>query len=147
MVYNFYDLRSVAYVSCIRIPQLYMNSVTLHPADKVLPYFDSGTPSTTTLVYNESTRSLTCTSTGGPATTVTWRKDGAIIAIGAAYQQTQVVTDSTIGTYETVLTIAQSVTDVSGTYSCSVENIRGTSGAIEATGTIVLCNSIHILYK
>ena len=105
-----YDLRSVAYVGCIKIPEMCMNSVTLQPADKVLPYFDSGTPSTTTLVYNETTRSLNCTSTGGPATTVTWRKSGVIITINATYQQTQVVTDPVIGTYETVLTIAQSYT-------------------------------------
>ena len=86
------------------------------------------------LVYDETTRSLTCTSTGGPATTVTWRKDGAVISIGAAYQQTQVVTDATTGTYETVLTIDQSVTDIIGTYSCTVENARGTSSANNATG-------------
>jgi len=81
------------------------------------------------LVYNETTRSLTCTSTGGPATTVTWRKDGAVITLNATYQQTQVVTDPVTGTYQTVLTIDQSVTDIFGTYSCTVGNTRGTSNA------------------
>jgi len=38
------------------------------------------------------------------------------------------------GTYQTVLTIAQSVTDVFGTYSCTVQNTRGTSAAFGATG-------------
>jgi len=94
---------------------------------------NTGTPTVTTLVYNEATRSLTCTSTGGPATTVTWRKDGTVITLNATYQQTQVVTNATTGTYETVLTTAQSVTDIFGTYSCTVENDRGTSAAINAT--------------
>ena len=65
--------------------------------------FASGTPTTTILVYSATTRSLTCTSTGGPATTVTWRKDGGVITINATYQQTQVVTDPVTGTYQTVL--------------------------------------------
>jgi len=47
----------------------------------------------------------------------------------ATYQQTQVVTNTTTGTYQTVLTIAQSVSDIFGAYSCTVENIRGTSSA------------------
>ena len=57
-----------------------------------------------------------------------------MITLNATYQQTQVVTDPVTGTYQTVLTIDQSVTDVSGTYSCTVGNTRGTSAAIETTG-------------
>ena len=93
-----------------------------------------GTPTATTLVYNETARTLTCTSTGGPATTVTWRKSGAIIAINAMYQQTQVVTNTMTGTYETVLTNANSVTDVFDIYNCTIENVRGTSSVIAVTG-------------
>jgi len=94
----------------------------------------TGTPTTTTLVYNETTRSLTCTSTGGPATTVTWRKDETNITInGTTYQQTQVVADPVTGTYQTVLTIGPNENDTSGIYSCTVGNTRGTSAAIEAT--------------
>ena len=96
-------------------------------------FYVLGTPTTTTLVYNETTRSLTCTSTGGPATTVTWRKSGAVISLNATYQQTQVVTDPVTGTYQTVLAIDHSVTDIFGTYSCTVGNTRGTSAAIETT--------------
>ena len=57
-----------------------------------------------------------------------------MIAINATYQQTQVVTDTVTGEYETVLTIAQSVTDIFGTYSCTVENSGGTTAAINVTG-------------
>ena len=98
-------------------------------------FFVSGMPTATMLVYDETARSLTCTSTGGPATTVTWRKDGAVISLNATYQQTQVVTDPVTGTYQTVLTIAQSVPDIFGTYSCTVGNTRGTSATINPTGT------------
>ena len=99
------------------------------------PHDFSGVPTVTTLVYSETTRTLTCTSTGGPATTVTWRKDGAVITINSTYQQTQVVTSTTAGTYKTVLSIAQSITDIFGTYSCTVGNTRGTSAAVETTLT------------
>ena len=57
-----------------------------------------------------------------------------MIAINATYQQTQVVTNTVTGEYETVLTVAQSVIDIVGTYSCTVGNSRGTSAAIEAMG-------------
>ena len=102
-------------------------------------------PTVTTLVYSETTRSLTCTSTGGPATTVTWGKNGAVITINATYQQTQVVTDTMTGEYETVLTIAESVTDIFGTYSCTVVNARGASGILISTmgeDLFIMCFSI-----
>ena len=87
------------------------------------------------LTYNDTTRSFTCTSTGGPATNVTWRKDGGVISLNEAYQQRQVLTNTTTGTYETVLTIAESVSDIFGIYGCTVENIRGTASAsLNATG-------------
>ena len=105
--------------------------------NEINPGHDSsvvGMPIATKLVYNETTRSLTCTSTGGPATNVTWRKYGAIITINSAYQQTQVVTNATTGDYQTVLTTDHNVYDVTDAYSCTVGNTRGTSAAIEITG-------------
>ena len=65
-----------------------------------------------------------------------------MITINAAYQQTQVVTDPVTGTYQTVLTIAQSVTDVWATYSCTVGNTRGISAAINTTGICKHCDII-----
>ena len=53
------------------------------------------------------------------------------------------------GTYQTVLTIAQSVTDVFGTYSCTVQNIRGTSAAFGATGdnsAAVICTIGQVMF-
>ena len=85
-----------------------------------------GTPSVTSLTFDREFRTLTCTSTGGPSTNVTWRKDGVAIVINQSYEQTQIVTDTTSGTYKNVLTIALSVA-IGSTYSCSVENTRGSS--------------------
>ena len=89
----------------------------------------SGSPSVTSLVYDSQSRTFTCTSTGGPATTVTWRRNGAVITLNATYQQIKTVVDRVEGTYQTVLTIDPSVgpSDIRGTYYCTVENARGRS--------------------
>ena len=81
----------------------------------------------TSLTFDDKSRTLTCTSTGGPATNVTWRRDGVVIALNDTYQQTKSVVDPVNGTYQTVLTIGQSVGQIVGTYNCTVENIRGGS--------------------
>ena len=49
------------------------------------------------------------TSTGGPATTVTWRRNGVVITLNAAQQQTKALIDHFNGTYQTVLTTDSSV--------------------------------------
>ena len=87
----------------------------------------SGSPNITSLVYES--RTLTCTSTGGPATTVTWRRDGAVITLNTTHQQNKIVVDPVEGTYQTVLTIDPSVSqsDIPGLFCCTVENARGRS--------------------
>ena len=94
-----------------------------------------GFPSVSRLVFNATAMTLTCTSTGGPATNVTWMKDGSTLTVdGVTYRQTQMVTDATTATYQNVLTIAQSVTSLYGVYRCTVGNARGTSSALEVRG-------------
>ena len=80
-------------------------------------------------MFDDQSRTLTCTSTGGPAPNVTWRRDGVIITLNATYQQTKRLVDPVNGTYHTVLNIDQSVrwSDIVGTYNCTVENDRGES--------------------
>ena len=55
------------------------------------------------------------------------------------------VTDTVTGEYETVLTIAESVTDIFGTYSCTVVNARGASATISTMGEdlFIMCCSIN----
>ena len=92
-------------------------------------YIHAGSPNVTSLTYNNRSRTLTCTSTGGPATTVTWRKNGVVIMLSATHQQTKNLVNPVTGTYQTVLTIDSSVgpSGLVGNYSCTVENTRGTS--------------------
>ena len=89
----------------------------------------AGAPNVTDLTLDRESRTLTCTSTGGPATTVTWTKDGAVITPSTTHQQTQMIANTTEGIYQNTLTIAQSVTgdNLYGLYSCTVENSRGSS--------------------
>ena len=89
----------------------------------------AGAPNVTEVTFDIESRTLTCTSTGGPATTVTWTKDGAVITPNTTHQQTQMIVDTVGGIYQNTLTIAQSVTgdNLYGLYSCTVENSRGSS--------------------
>ena len=88
---------------------------------------NSGSPSITGLLYNQSTLTLTCNSTGGPATTVTWRKNGAIVEVdGTTYHQSQRVVNTRIATYENTLS-SSTVANLVGTFTCTVTNNRGSS--------------------
>ena len=95
----------------------------------LLVYPDTGSPSVTGLTYDDQSRTLTCTSTGGPPVSVTWRRDGVVITLNATYQQTKSLVDSVTSTYQTVLTIDTTLhySHVVGTYNCTVENDRGGS--------------------
>ena len=111
-------------------------------------YIPAGSPTVTSLTFDNESRTLTCTSTGGPATTVTWRRDGVLITLNATYQQTKRLVGAVNGTSQTVLTIDPSVgwSDIVGTYSCTVENDRG-----ESSETVVVpgeaCSIVpHILF-
>ena len=84
-----------------------------------------GSPSGISLTFDSKSKTFTCTSTGGPATTVTWRRNGVVITPNATHQQTKRLVYPEKGTYQTVLTIAPSVGQ--GTYNCTVENVRGKS--------------------
>ena len=63
---------------------------------------------------------LTCVSTGGPATTVTWTRDGAA-ATGVI---SQTLTSMLTATYVNTLTVTGRLP---GNYQCSVTNDRSTT--------------------
>jgi len=92
-------------------------------------YIHAGSPTVTSLTYNNQSRTLTCTSTGGPATTVTWRRDEVVITSNATHQETKRLVDPVTDTYQIVLTINQSFhwSDIVGIYTCTVKNDRGES--------------------
>ena len=93
----------------------------------------AGSSNVTSLTFDDQSKTLTCTSTGGPATTVTWRRDGVVITLNATYQQTKRLVDNVTSTYQTLLTIDTSVGQIVGTYNCTVQNDRG-----ESSETVVI---------
>ena len=70
---------------------------------------------------------LTCTSTGSPATTVSWLRDGLPLTVdGSTFQMTQTVINRGAATYENVLTISDELANVvDHTYTCTVTNVLG----------------------
>ena len=82
----------------------------------------SGSPVISSLTYNTTTGVVTCISTGGPATTVTWSRSGP------SYQQSKIVVDTINATYHNLLSIKSSqVLDYTGTFNCTVCNSRGST--------------------
>ena len=79
--------------------------------------------------YSHTSQTLNCTSSGGPATNVTWRKDNVTIPLTSSiYQQSQRVADEVTSTYHNLLSITSSnIEDHIGSFSCTVENNRGNS--------------------
>ena len=71
---------------------------------------------------------LTCISTGSPATNVTWMRDGQPLTIdGTTYQLTQMVTNRRMSTYENVLIINTARSNIINyTYNCTIINALGT---------------------
>ena len=119
------NLRTLAWT----LQWFYITIETLLSYTSSLYFHRTGSPNITALTFNGSSNTLTCTSTSGPATTVIWRRNGAVITLNATHQQTKRVVDSTMGTYQTVLTIDPSVgqSGIFGLYNCTVENDRGRS--------------------
>ena len=116
---------------------------------QLLLIIHAGSPNVTSLTFDDQSRTLTCISTGGPATTVTWRRDGVVITLNDTHQQTKRVVDPVNGTYQTVLTINSSVRqdDIVGTYNCTVENARGGSSetvVVPGETKTFVCLRIHI---
>jgi len=60
----------------------------------------------------------TCTSTGGPATIVSWQRDGVVVSGGITE-----LTDPVTATYTSTLTVTGRET---GSYCCVVTNSRST---------------------
>ena len=84
-------------------------------------------------------------STGSPATTVSWEKDGLSLSIdGFTYQLTQIVTDRTTSTYSNVLTVSETApSGVAGTYTCNVSNQIGSdTDSVIAVGMSSLYNNL-----
>ena len=90
----------------------------------------------TSLLYERNT-TLTCTSTGGPPTTVTWRKNGVLVD-NSIYEQSQRLVDAESATYHNIL-FNDDVANFVGAFTCEVSNVRGTNEAtMEINGNYLL---------
>ena len=86
---------------------------------------------------------VTCTSTGWPATQVIWSKDGSVFNAGGSNTIYQVVIDRVNSVYQNVLFVqANSLTELLGTYKCEVKTIRHNDDVIDSDVSIVTIQSV-----
>ena len=85
-----------------------------------------GSPLITSLLFDRNSLiTLTCTSTGGPPTTVAWKKNGVPVNI-SLYEQSQRLVDAVEATYQSVLFSDDISNFVGSIFTCEVDNIRVT---------------------
>ena len=80
------------------------------------------------MLYNRASQTITCTTSGGPATDVTWFKDHVEItmtSIEDLYESSQIIINTINATYENRLRIVDKSSKAAGTYTCEVTNPRG----------------------
>ncbi len=101
-----------------------MDSLTFHLDSVSTDSFQSGPPVFT----------LTCNSSGGPATTVLWRRDNKEVHGNIDYDMTRSLVDQSGPDYTSTLRVKGRR---NGVYSCAVRNSKGTSSAriLTVTGT------------
>ena len=77
--------------------------------------------------YDRTSQTITCTSTGGPATDVIWLKNNINITLtmGGLYEHSQIIINKTTAIYENRLRIVDKSSEAAGTYTCSIINSRG----------------------
>ena len=90
----------------------------------------SGLPTIVSLSFSQQESALVCVSSGGPATTVEWKRDNVSLTEAnnteSDYQQIQAVLNTETATYENKL-ISSNITNLIGTFTCTVSNIRGSA--------------------
>ena len=109
----------------------------------------AGSPSITSLLFNRNSTTLTCESTGGPPTTINWKKDGIAVNL-STYEQSQRLVNAESATYENTL-FSDDVANFVGTFTCEVRNAGGAveetvelRGASVAHDQFVVCHSATI---
>ena len=97
-------------------------------------YYFTGSPTISGVTLSNDSKTLTCTSTGGPATTVVWRQNCIILQKNDTnYMQNQTVISTLTATYENTLVSSSANSD--GVYTCSVSNSRGYGSSSVGVGS------------
>ena len=93
------------------------------------------------MVYNASSHTLTCISTGSPATTVIWRRNGVVINTDEdVYEREQMLIFSPRPyKYHNQLIIIDSALSIAGV-TCQISNTIGSSQIYPIIGTKTLRN-------
>lgn len=82
------------------------------------------------LRFDKRQQALSCTSTGGPPTTVMWTKNGQTLNIDEiTHTQTQRITNTSSSIFVTTIFIHHrpDLSEIVGNYSCIVNNSRVTT--------------------
>ena len=97
----------------------------------------TGSPSITSVQFDRNSTTLTCTSTGGPPTTVTWRKNSVLVD-DTLYEQSLRLVNAETATYENIL-FNDDVANFVGSFTCEVSNVRGrVEETVELNGNYLL---------
>ena len=89
--------------------------------------FEQGAVVVESLKFDKRRQALSCTSTGGPPTTVKWSKNGRPLQIDTTtYTRTQVITNTSSSTFVTTVFIhpRTDLSEIVGNYTCMVSNSR-----------------------
>ena len=91
----------------------------------------AGSPSITSLLFNRDLATLICTSTGGPPTTVTWRKNSLPLD-SSLFRQSQILVNANGAIYNNFLTGIDNVANSHfiGNFTCTVTNSRGENTSV-----------------
>ena len=89
------------------------------------------------VTFDSDQLTLTCVSTGGPATTVTWTRDSTTVTEGAE----TLLDDPVTAQYTHTLTVT-----TRGEYTCTVKNNKPSSDSATITLEGTYTNSVSSLY-
>ena len=103
----------------------------------------SGIPQITSFKFSRSSKSLNCTSSGGPVTTVSWKRNNQKLTTdGNPYQQTQVIVDKINAEYKNIL-YSNDASTLVGVFTCMVENARGSDSMTVSTNGKLLKSTVN----
>ena len=93
----------------------------------IMPY--SGKPNIQNFSFDASQQSLNCISVDGPASNVSWMRNGKKLTLDEdTYSQTQQIVNTSESMYINILFIRNNdLAKVAGNYSCTVSNLQGNS--------------------
>ena len=76
-------------------------------------------------VSSNSPLTLNCSSSGSPALTVVWTKDGSTLPNGLVFAATQTLRDGTTASYDNLLEVSGHYSAIVGVYSCIIHDSLG----------------------